>query len=52
LENSDKCAGQFGATYTAPNGARANVILGGRHFLIQANWLNDRKGRCALSILD
>ena len=50
LENSDKCIGQFGTTYTAPNGARANMVIGGRDYLIQANWINDRKGRCTLSI--
>ena len=49
LENSDKCVGQFGTTYTLPNGARANVQLGGLHFLIQENWVNEKKGRCALS---
>ena len=49
LENSDKCIGQFGATYTSANGARANTRLGQRDFLIQQNWVNDRRGRCALS---
>jgi hypothetical protein len=48
LENADKCAGTFGQTYTTPNGARANVKLGGRDYLIQQNWVNDRKGRCAM----
>jgi hypothetical protein len=48
LENADKCAGTFGQTYTTPNGARANVRLGGRDYLIQQNWVNDRKGRCAM----
>ena len=54
LENTDKCqdaAGQptFGATYLTANGARANVRMGGRDFLIQQNWVNDRKARCAMS---
>ena len=48
LENADKCAGTFGQTYTTANGARANVRLGGRDYLIQQNWVNDRKGRCAM----
>lgn len=49
LENSDKCIGLFGQTYATPTGARANMRLGARDYLIQQNWLNDRKGRCALS---
>jgi hypothetical protein len=49
LEISDKCVGLFGHTYTTPTGARANMRLGTRDYLIQQNWLNDRKGRCALS---
>jgi hypothetical protein len=49
FENADKCAGKFGTTYIAPNGGRANMRLGQRHYLIQQNWVNDRKGRCALS---
>lgn len=49
LENADKCAGTFGTTYTTSNGARANMRVGQRDFLIQQNWVNDRRGRCALS---
>lgn len=54
LENGDKCQdalGQpaFGATYLTANGARANVKIGARDFLIQQNWVNDRKGRCAMA---
>lgn len=54
LENADKCQdalGQpaFGQTYLTANGARANVRFGGRDFLIQQNWVNDRKARCAMS---
>jgi hypothetical protein len=53
LENADKCVdafGQpaFGQTYTTANGARANVRFGSRDYLIQQNWVNDRKGRCAM----
>jgi hypothetical protein len=29
-------------------GARANMKLGYRDYLIQQNWVNDLKGRCAL----
>jgi hypothetical protein len=49
LENADKCAGTFGQTYTTANGARANLRLGQRDFLIQQNWVNDRRGRCAMT---
>ena len=54
LENADKCQDAlghpaFGQTYLTANGARANVRFGSRNFLIQQNWVNDRKGRCAMS---
>jgi hypothetical protein len=52
LENADKCLGKFGTTFLAPNGATANIILGGRYYLIQQNWLNDRRGRCVMSIAE
>lgn len=53
LENSDKCQDalgnpSFGPTYLTANGARANVRMGGRDFLIQQNWVNDRRARCAM----
>ena len=53
LENSDKCQDAlgnpaFGPTYVTANGARANVRMGGRDFLVQQNWVNDRKPRCAM----
>ena len=50
LQNADKCANQFGTTWSTPNGARANLRLGQRDFLIQYNWVNDnKKGRCAIN---
>jgi len=49
LENADKCTGTFGQTYTIANGARANIRLGYRDFLLEQNWVNSRKGFCALS---
>ena len=49
LGNAEKCVGQFGATYSTANGARANLLLGGRDYLIQQNWVNDRKGHCAMN---
>jgi hypothetical protein len=47
-ENADKCAWTFGTTYTTSNGAKANMSLGGKNFLIQHNWLNRGSGGCSL----
>jgi Phosphate-induced protein 1 conserved region len=49
-ENADKCAWNFGPTFTSPNGGTANMVLGGRYFLIQQNWVNANPGFCGLSI--
>ena len=48
LENADKCTGTFGQTYTTANGAPANIHLGVRDFLLEQNWVNARKGYCAM----
>lgn len=48
LENSDKCTGIFGTTFTTANGARANINVGGHAYLLEENWLNDRKPHCAM----
>ncbi|MEO8050054.1 MAG: Ig-like domain repeat protein [Acidobacteriota bacterium] len=48
-ENADKCAWTFGSTYTAINGSKANMQLGGKDYLIQQNWVNESGGYCALS---
>jgi len=48
-EVADKCAWNFGATYTAPNGSVANMTLGGNNYLIQTDWVNASGGFCALS---
>lgn len=50
FENSAKCYNTFGETYTTTNGARANMRLGPRDYLIQQNWVNARKGYCGLSL--
>lgn len=52
LENADKCMGKFGETFTTQNGAQANVQWAGRPYLIQQNWINDRRGRCTMSIVE
>ena len=53
LENSDKCEGNYGPTWTVinPDGqlAQANIHVGPRDFLLQQNWVNARKGYCAMS---
>jgi len=48
-EVADKCAWTFGNTYTSMNGAKANMLLGGRDYLIQQDWVNANGGFCALS---
>ena len=50
LQNADKCDGQFGSTYTTANGGRANIKLGQRDYLIQENWINDRKAQCSMGV--
>ena len=47
-ENADKCAWTFGTEYTVSNGAKANVRLGTRDYLIQQNWVNASGGYCAM----
>lgn len=46
-ENADKCAWTYGTQYTTANGAKANMKLGTRDFLIQQNWVNANGGACA-----
>jgi hypothetical protein len=48
LEPADKCAWDFGTTYTTANGARANVALGGRDYLLQQLWVPGNRGYCTL----
>jgi hypothetical protein len=47
-ENADKCAWTFGTTYTTSNGAKANVKLVTRDYLIQRNWVNANGGYCSM----
>ncbi len=47
-ENADKCAWTFGTEYTTSNGAKANMKLGTRDYLIQQNWVDASGGYCAL----
>jgi len=48
-ENADLCAWTFGTTTTLPSGAKYNMTLGSRNFLIQQNWVNASGGYCAKS---
>jgi hypothetical protein len=54
LENTDKCLlsrDPFGPTYVTADGARANVRLGARNFLVPRSWVNaEDGGHCALQI--
>ena len=45
-ENADKCAWTFGTTSNNGTGVY-NMVLGGRDFLIQRNWVNAGSGSCA-----
>ena len=48
-ENADKCAWQFSPLYyTTGNGAKANVKIGTKDFLIQENWVNASGWLCSL----
>lgn len=51
LEPADKCAWNFGPTYQAPNGALANIRLGGRDYLLQRLWVPapGNGGYCAMA---
>ena len=49
MENADKCAWTFGTTQTASNGAKYNMKLGTRNYLVQRNWVNAGSGSCALA---
>lgn len=50
LEAADKCAWNYGTTYQAANGARANIRLGQRDYLLQQLWVPGKgAGFCALA---
>jgi hypothetical protein len=44
LEMADKCAWNFGTTYTAANGSLANVHLGVRDYLLPTLWAPSKNG--------
>ena len=45
-ENGDKCAWNYGITWTTPNGAKANVHIGPKDYLVQTMWVNRQSGHC------
>jgi hypothetical protein len=47
IENGDKCSWTYGAVTKLPSGAKYNMTLGNRKFLIQQNWVNANGGYCA-----
>jgi len=47
-ENADKCAWNWGTTYTTANGGVANMKLGTKDFLVQMNWVNAGSGGCLI----
>jgi hypothetical protein len=48
-ENADKCVWTYGTLYTASNGAKYNVVVGSKQYLLQQNWLNVGRGSCAMA---
>ena len=46
-ENADKCAWNFGTTYTV--GGVWNITVSAKHFLVQQNWINAGSGGCLQS---
>ena len=48
-ENADLCAFNYGKAIKNPDGSFYNMIIGGRQYLIQRNWLNVDPGSCASS---
>jgi hypothetical protein len=51
LENTEKClrsADPFGTTFTTADGAKANLRLGSRNYLVPENWVNAKSGYCAM----
>jgi len=44
-ENADKCAWTWGTTSTVGGGVW-NITIGGKHFLVQQNWVNAGSGGC------
>ncbi len=48
-ETGDLCNFNFGTTYTAPNGSKANLALNGRNYLTQQLYIDSGTGGCVMS---
>jgi hypothetical protein len=50
MENADKCAWQYGEMSTNAQGKVFNVVLGGKPYLLQQNWIidDDAGGYCGM----
>lgn len=51
-ENADKCSWTYGPDVYTVNGAKANILLGSRNYLIQQNWNAGKKQGCSMSPLN
>jgi hypothetical protein len=49
-ENADKCAWTWGTLFTATNGGKYNMTIGGHQVLVQQNWKNVSGGGCGVSL--
>jgi hypothetical protein len=48
-ETADKCAWDYGETYSS-GGGNANINIGGRDYLLQENWVSWGGGYCSMGI--
>jgi hypothetical protein len=48
-ENADKCDNDIEPFFSTPNGALANLTLGGVNYMVQKLWINDGGGKCAMA---
>lgn len=51
-ENADKCAWTYGSKVYQVNGAKANLLLGTRDYLIQQNWNAGKHQGCSMEPLN
>ena len=51
-ENADKCSWTYGPDVYKVDGAKANILLGSRNYLIQQNWNAGQKQGCSMTPLN
>jgi hypothetical protein len=49
-EVGDLCVSIYGPSFITSNGSQANLILNGKNFLVQENWVNAAGGFCAMTL--